>query len=49
VILTYDVEVSARMWLVADYLPELARLYRESFPSLDSIATWLGARMDPMS
>jgi SAM-dependent methyltransferase len=44
VILTYDAEVSARMWLLADYLPELARLDRESFPSLESIASWLGGR-----
>jgi SAM-dependent methyltransferase len=42
VILTYDAEVSARMWLMADYLPEVAELDRRIFPSIDSVAGWLG-------
>jgi SAM-dependent methyltransferase len=42
VILTFDAEVSARMWLVADYLPELAELDRRIFPSLAQLAQWLG-------
>jgi SAM-dependent methyltransferase len=42
VILTYDPEVSARMWLMADYLPEVADLDRQIFPSTDRLAGWLG-------
>lgn len=32
VILTYDAEVSSEMWLMADYLPEVAALDRATFP-----------------
>ncbi|HEX5194299.1 MAG TPA: methyltransferase domain-containing protein [Solirubrobacteraceae bacterium] len=42
VILTFDADVCARMWLVADYLPELAELDRRIFPPLDRLAEWLG-------
>lgn len=41
VILTYDAEVSARMWLMADYLPEVAALDRRIFPPLETLAGWL--------
>jgi SAM-dependent methyltransferase len=41
VILTYDAEVSGRMWLMADYLPEVADLDRRIFPSLEVLARWL--------
>jgi SAM-dependent methyltransferase len=41
VILTYDPEVSGRMWLMADYLPELAELDRRIFPPLEVLARWL--------
>jgi SAM-dependent methyltransferase len=41
VILTYDAEVSGRMWLMADYLPEVAELDRRIFPSLEVLARWL--------
>ena len=41
VILTYDPEVSSRMWLLADYLPEVAELDRRIFPSLEALAQWL--------
>jgi hypothetical protein len=34
VILTFDPEVSASMWLMADYLPEVAELDRRIFPHL---------------
>jgi SAM-dependent methyltransferase len=44
VILTYDAEVSARMWLMAEYLPDVANLDRASFPPPDLIASWLGGR-----
>jgi hypothetical protein len=46
VILTYDAEVSGQMWLVADYLPEVAELDRRIFPSADTLSRWLG---DPVS
>ncbi len=42
VIVTYDAEVSARMWLVADYLPEVAALDRDIFPPPEEIAGWVG-------
>jgi SAM-dependent methyltransferase len=41
VILTYDAEVSGRMWLMADYLPEVADLDRRIFPTLETLAGWL--------
>jgi hypothetical protein len=43
VILTFDPEVSARMWLMAGYLPEVAELDRRIFPTPDMLARWLGA------
>jgi SAM-dependent methyltransferase len=42
VILTFDAEVSARMWLCADYLPEVAELDRRIFPSMAQLTEWLG-------
>ena len=42
VILTYDPEVSGRMWLIADYLPEVAELDRRIFPSAEELSRWLG-------
>lgn len=42
VIATIDPEVSAAMWLCADYLPEVAELDRRIFPPLSQIAAWLG-------
>ncbi|HEY7074991.1 MAG TPA: methyltransferase domain-containing protein [Solirubrobacteraceae bacterium] len=42
VVLTYDAQVSARMWLVADYWPELAELDRRIFPPPEEIAEGLG-------
>lgn len=49
VIVTYDAEVSARMWLVAEYLPEVADLDRNIFPPPAQIASWLGgARIEPL-
>jgi hypothetical protein len=44
VILTYDPMVSGEMWLVADYLPELAELDRRILPSPELLADWLGGR-----
>jgi SAM-dependent methyltransferase len=45
VILTYDAEVSGRMWLMADYLPEVAELDRRIFPSVDALSDWLGGSL----
>jgi SAM-dependent methyltransferase len=42
VILSYDAEVSGEMWLMAEYLPEVAELDRRITPSVDALAVWLG-------
>jgi SAM-dependent methyltransferase len=42
VILTYDATVSGTMWLMADYLPEVAALDVRIFPSPQQLAEWLG-------
>jgi SAM-dependent methyltransferase len=42
VIVTYDGDVSGEMWLMRDYLPEVAALDRRIFPPLDDLAAWLG-------
>jgi hypothetical protein len=44
VILTYDPEVSGEMWLMADYLPEVAELDRRIFPPPRQLAGRLGDR-----
>ena len=51
VILTYDATVSARMWLMADYLPEVAELDRRVFPNPELVADWLGGttRIEPVA
>ncbi len=41
VILTFDPAVSARMWLMADYLPEVAELDRRILPPPETLALWL--------
>jgi SAM-dependent methyltransferase len=41
VILTFDPAVSARMWLMADYLPEVAELDRRILPAPETLALWL--------
>src|SRR5256714_13122726 len=46
VILTFDPEVSARMWLIADYLPEVAELDRRTCPPPAALARWLGGAAD---
>jgi hypothetical protein len=45
VIVTYDAEVSAEMWLMRDYLPEVGELDRRIFPALDQLAEWLGGEV----
>lgn len=42
VILTYDPRVSSRMWLMAEYLCEVAELDRSIFPIPEQLAHWLG-------
>jgi len=42
VIVTVDAEVSSRMWLMADYLREVAELDRRILPEPDRVASWLG-------
>ena len=44
VILTYDPLVSGEMWLMADYLPEVAELDRRIFPSPQLLVSRLGGR-----
>ena len=44
VILTCDPEVSGALWLMADYLHEVAELDRRIFPSPERLARWLGGR-----
>ncbi|MGL4551935.1 MAG: class I SAM-dependent methyltransferase [Gemmataceae bacterium] len=44
VLLTYDAEVSGRMWLMADYAPEIAALDRQIFPDPEQLGRWLGGR-----
>ena len=42
VILTYDPRVSGAMWLMADYLPEVAALDHRIFGLPETVAGWLG-------
>jgi len=42
VILTYDPRVSGTMWLMAEYLPEVAALDHRIFPHPERLAAWLG-------
>jgi hypothetical protein len=46
VILTYDAQISGEMWLMADYLPEVAELDRRIFPAPEQIAAWLGGSVE---
>jgi SAM-dependent methyltransferase len=46
VILTFDPEVSARMWLMADYLPEVAELDRRILPPPETVVRWLDGEVD---
>jgi SAM-dependent methyltransferase len=46
VVVTYDADVSSQMWLVRDYLPELAALDRSTFPSIDRLARALGGDVE---
>jgi SAM-dependent methyltransferase len=46
VILTYDPVVSGQMWLMNEYLPEVADLDRRMFPCPQRIAVWLGGSVE---
>jgi SAM-dependent methyltransferase len=46
VIVTYDAEVAAQMWLVKDYYPELGALDRGTFPPPAQVASWLGGEVE---
>ncbi|MFT5353357.1 MAG: SAM-dependent methyltransferase [Polyangiales bacterium] len=41
VIVTFDAEVSAKMWLMADYFPEVRELDLKIFPHPDEVVSWL--------
>ena len=42
VVLTYDATISGAMWLMADYLPEVAALDHQIFPPPEQLAEWIG-------
>jgi SAM-dependent methyltransferase len=42
VLVTFDARVNSEMWLVADYLPEVAALDARIFPAPETLARWLG-------
>jgi hypothetical protein len=46
VLMTLDATVSAEMWLQRDYLPEIATINFEMFPSIAEITSWLGGTVD---
>jgi SAM-dependent methyltransferase len=46
VIVTVDADVCGDMWLLRDYLPEVAALDRATFPAIAQLAEWLGGTVD---
>jgi SAM-dependent methyltransferase len=42
VIVTFDPAISGQMWLMRDYLPEVAEMDRRIFPPIGRLAHWLG-------
>ena len=46
VIITYDYEVSNEMWLMKDYLPEVAEMDTRILPSAERLASWLGGHTE---
>jgi SAM-dependent methyltransferase len=50
VIVTFDPALVAEMWLVRDYMPEVAELDRRTFPSIPQLQAWLGGHttVDPV-
>lgn len=45
VIVTYDPDICAQMWLYGDDFPEAAALDRATFPSIDKLTDWLGGSL----
>jgi hypothetical protein len=45
VIMTYDATVSGAMWLMQDYLPEVAAIDLKIFPPPEKLAEWLGGNV----
>ncbi len=45
VFVTYDPAVSGAMWLLADYLPEIAKLDHQIFPTMAQLRQWLGGQV----
>jgi SAM-dependent methyltransferase len=50
VIVTFDPQVSSRMWLAAEYVPEVAQQDLRIFPYMEELAGWLGrgTRVQPL-
>jgi SAM-dependent methyltransferase len=50
VVVTYDPRISGRMWLIAEYVPEVAELDDRIFPLPEQVAEWLGGevRVEPL-
>ena len=51
VIVTFDTDVSEQLWMIRDYLPEVAEQDRRDFPSLEQLGHWLGPgtlRVEPV-
>jgi SAM-dependent methyltransferase len=42
IVVTYDADVCAEMWLYRDHLPEAAALDRATFPPIERLVGWLG-------
>jgi hypothetical protein len=45
VILTFDAAISGAMWLMSEYLPEVAALDQRIFPTPEELGRWLGGRV----
>jgi SAM-dependent methyltransferase len=45
VITTFDARICGQMWLMAEYLPEVAALDAQIFPPPEQIAEWLGGEV----
>jgi hypothetical protein len=41
-VVTFDIAICSDMWLMRDYLPEIADLDRGIFPTLDQVTAWMG-------
>jgi SAM-dependent methyltransferase len=51
VIVTFDTAVTGQLWMIRDYLPEVAEQDRRDFPSLEQLGRWLGPgtlRVEPV-